>query len=144
MTHDTYIAEVPSVPVWFNIHGLLITSLMVDTLHTVDLGVAAHIIGNVFWICIKRHAFGGTTQKENLSLLNKAIQEYYKRLKVKNKIQGLLTRDSIKTGKDWPKLKKHGGMVRHLAGFALELAIAHLDERVVMLCRCLTRFYHLG
>ena len=50
-SHESYLAEIgANIPILFLIAiGLRLECVMIDILHTVDLGVAAHIIGNMFW-----------------------------------------------------------------------------------------------
>ena len=42
--------------------GFRLECIMVDTLHTVDQGVASHILGNVFWyVAVRKRSLGGGT-----------------------------------------------------------------------------------
>ena len=51
--------------------GFRLECVMVDVLHTVDLGVASHLIANVFWlIAVIRRVFGGTTQEAQIKKLH--------------------------------------------------------------------------
>ena len=43
-------------------HGLRIESFMIDVLHCADLGVSAHLIGNVFWEVISAKPWANTTE----------------------------------------------------------------------------------
>ena len=53
VTHAQYLADLAArdepVPAWYShVHGLQIVCLMIDVLHAVDLGIFAHVIGNIF------------------------------------------------------------------------------------------------
>ena len=55
-THNTYLEDLrgdglPTPPIIANTIGLSITCITIDTLHAVDLGVTAHLIGNIFLMC---------------------------------------------------------------------------------------------
>jgi hypothetical protein len=121
----------------------------IDTLHTVDLGVASHIIGNVFWlIAVKRKAFGGTTQDQQIHKLDTHMRKWYKATKTDkiSMVQGHLTLNRIKTSAEWPKLKCKGAATRHLSGYALHLMSIYgtpEDEPIRALCHLLNRFYEI-
>lgn len=121
---------------------------MIDTLHTVELGVAAHIIGNIFWELISAHAFGKPNQQENAAELEKRMHSHYKTHKTSGKLQGKLVVERIRTSKGWPKIKAKAAAVRHLAPFAVELAkefntgTLH-DRRRVALAELLVEFYKI-
>ena len=42
--------------------GVHLTCITIDVLHTADLGVTAHVVGNMFWELARAHAWGGSTQ----------------------------------------------------------------------------------
>ena len=60
-SHESYIAELEAagkqLPVLLaRIIGMWLECVMIDVLHTLDLGVAAHVIGNVFLELVRAHA----------------------------------------------------------------------------------------
>ena len=62
--------------------GLRLDNFMVDTLHCIDLGVAAHVVGNVFFIfCIMRRVLGGRNQEQCIGHLESHIRAWCKRTK---------------------------------------------------------------
>lgn len=152
-THESYLAELLAkgipIPILFALCvGLRLECIMIDILHTVDLGVAAHVIGNVFWELVCAHAWGFPTQEKNVEALMEEMQRWYKSTKATSRVQGKLTVERIRTTKGWPKLKAKAAATRHLAKFALVLASryggssAH-DRRRVAICQMLVRFYEL-
>ena len=147
-SHESYLAEIVAegkpVPVLLDrVKGLRLDSIMIDVLHTVDQGVASHVIGNIFFECISQRAFGGANQDENASLLQNLMKIYYQQNPTRSKFQGKLEMARIRTSKQWPKLRCKAAATRHLAKFALGLAQQHLDARRVAVCNLLCRFYWL-
>ena len=145
-SHESFLLECAAngkeVPVLLaKVQGLRLDCIMIDILHTVDQGVASHVIGNIFFQCVSDHVFGGSNQQENLAILQDRLHAHYKVHKPHSKIQGELTLDRIRTSNGWPKLKAKAAATRHLAGFALQLAREYLDARRVALCTLLCRFY---
>ena len=122
--------------------GLRLECIRIDTLHTVDLGAAAHIIANIMMACITAHVWV-SNQDLGIVGLRAALAEFYTRTRCQKKMQGKLTIDRIRTQNAWPKLKAKGAVTRHLAPFALQLAESYLGVREQMLCRLLVRFYDL-
>ena len=116
---------------------------MIDVLHTVDLGLASHIIANIMFECVAAHAWGGANQEQNIELMMDDMKAYYKRDKVVSKLQGKMQIERLRTSKGWPKLKAKAAATRHLAQFALELAERHLDQPRIFVCRLLCRFYQI-
>ena len=54
-----YVAELlaqrrPVPPLFSVVIGLLLSCVMVDVLHCMDLGITAHVVANVFMRCIKK------------------------------------------------------------------------------------------
>ena len=72
-SHEEYLrylhAEGLAVPVWFAcLLGFRLECAMVDVLHTVDQGVASHIVASVIWlVAVVKTSFGGATQAEKIS-----------------------------------------------------------------------------
>ena len=53
VTHEAYMASATSIPIWFLlIVGFRVECIMVDLLHSLDLGFGSHIVGNIFWDCV--------------------------------------------------------------------------------------------
>ena len=132
-THDAYLAYLLAqglpVPILLSlVIGLRLESVMIDVLHTVDLGIAAHIIGNILFIYgVLRGVFGGGTYAERAEALGKALSSWYKRTKCASRMQGALTVERLRASGDWPKLKAKAAAVRHLAKFALFVVEEHAD-----------------
>ena len=122
---------------------------MVDVLHTVDLGLGAHIVGNVFWRCVTLRAWGERTAPENMAKLEEELAAWYRRRKEKSQLQGKLTIQRVRTSKGWPKLKAKGAATRHIAEFALDLARMHLlpssdqGRMEFAVIQCLVNFYRI-
>ena len=148
-THESYMDFLRgaglAIPVLFLcVIGLRLECIMVDTLHTVDQGVACHIIANIFWILvINRRVLGGDTQEDAIQGLQKYLKEWYKGSGFTgSKVQGKLTIDRIRTRGGWPKLKAKAAATRHLAKFALHLVLtfADGDPRLIAICQLLCSF----
>jgi len=147
-SHETYIARLHAqgepVPVLFEkVLGLRLESVMIDVLHTCDLGFAAHVAGNIFHECVQQKAFDAGDMDANVKGQNDALLAWYKKNKIESRIKGKITKDRIKTSSSWPKLKAKGAATRHVIPFCLELARAHCDVRRVALCQVLCSFYEL-
>ena len=113
---------------------------MVNVLHCVDLGIASHIIGNIFWILSLRHVFAPNI-KESIKVLDEKLTQWQKDNKIVNRYKGRLTHERIRTSKDWPKLKSKGAPMHPVARFALSLAQEHLDADVILVIDLLVQFY---
>ena len=72
--------------VLFSIPGFEISMIMVDVLHTLDLGVSQDILGNVFWEDINSTCFAGGGRVERCQALMQRIRQYYKIAKPPAKI----------------------------------------------------------
>jgi hypothetical protein len=128
--------------------GLRLECIMIDTLHTVELGLGAHITGNIFVELISRKVFGGNTLEDNTARLSEVLANLYKRDKEKNKLRGKLTIDKVRDQGGWPKLKAKGACVRHIAKYALELWVSYstgteYDHWVLGCIQCLCDFYQI-
>ena len=147
-THESYIARLESegaaVPVLFDkVVGLRLECLCIDVLHTADLGFSAHVAGNIFDEVCRQHKLVDGTYEQNIAALNKELDTWYKANRVESRIQGPLTKDRIRTGNSWPKLKAKAAATRHVIPFCLVLASKYLDKRRVALCQQLCSFYSL-
>jgi hypothetical protein len=114
-------AEGLELPSLLRINSLVFEGVTIDVLHAVDAGVASHIIANVFVEIM--HGWGAN-QAARTRVLEGKIKDFYNENKHSAKIQGKLTFERLKTSNDWPKLKAKAAATRHLAHFALELAVA--------------------
>ena len=129
--------------------GFRLDCIMIDVLHTVDQGVASHIIANVMWVfAVVRKVFGGKTQEENVQRLYANMQKWYKGLKSKTRMQGKLTVERLRTKGGWPKLKAKAAATRHLAAYALHLAQTFgtgtvEDKQILGVCQMLSEFYNV-
>ena len=129
--------------------GMRLENIMIDVLHTVDLGISAHILANVFWIlAIVRGVLGGATQSEKVKKLHEDLNAWYRAAKVTTRLQGKLTIERLRTSGQWPKLKAKAAATRHMAGYALHLITAHQDGSegdalMLAICQMLVRFYQI-
>ena len=151
-THETYLrylrrAGLAIPPLLSLAIGLRLECVMIDVLHTVDQGVASHIIANILWvIAVVRCVLGGVTQDDRVKRLHAHIQEWYGAVKAKTKVQGKLTVERLRTKGGWPKLKAKAAATRHLAKYALSLmqqlgGQSTEDRRMLAVCQQLVRFY---
>ena len=153
-THETYMRFLRqaglAIPVLLTICvGFRLDCVMIDVLHTVDQGVASHIVANVLWaFAVCRKVFGGNTQKEQVANLFAHMNRWYAKVKEKTKLQGKLTVERLRTKGDWPKLRAKAAATRHLARYALQLChefgrAAEEDRKMVAVCQLLVRFYEI-
>ena len=159
-SHESYMAHLRSnnlpVPVFFmvgcGIIGLRLECVMVDILHTLDLGLLANVIGSVMFVlaCIRKK-LGGNTYEQAASRLSDHMTAWYKRVHCRCRIKGTLTLARLRGNKGWAKLKAHGAATRHLIGYALDLIAEFGDARdplwgehdrlATAVCQLLNRFY---
>ena len=136
--------------------GLRLECVMVDVLHTVDLGFASHIIGNVLWYFFVVCAIlGGKNIEEKVAKCADNMQKWYKATKCKYRLQGKLSEERLRAKGEWPKLKAKAAQTRYLARYALYVAkrFARLqsldefiklhDELCVAACQLLVEFYDI-
>ena len=152
-THETYIeylrAAGLAIPaLLIAIVGFRLECVMIDTLHTVDQGVASHIVANVIWlVVVQRKKLGGTTQESQIAAVNEHLRRWYQSAKRgTNKIQGKVTVQRVRTSGGWPKLKAKAAARRHLAAYALHLMTSHgnpADRKELAVCQLLVRFYEI-
>jgi len=146
-SHQEYLAMLnetsADVPELFNIVGLRLEMIMADVLHAIDLGVAAHVLGNVFFELLPNF---GNNQQVQIKGLHTAILTWYKLHKVTSTMYGALTLDKLRSTSSWPKLKAKAAAIRNLVPFAVELCSrfnsgsVH-DTRRLELVRDLALFY---
>ena len=129
--------------------GMRLECIMVDVLHTVDQGVASHVIANIFWIVvIIRGAFGGANIPDKIARLNNAVKKWYSDNRITSKLQGKLTEGRLRPDGKYPKLKAKAACTRHLAAFALHLITLYHDgstddDLAKAVCTLLVRFYEI-
>ena len=128
--------------------GFRLSCITIDVLHTVDLGVTAHVIANIFWELVRAHAWGESTQALNVKALYEEMRAWYKATRTSSKVQGELTVERIRTQRGWPKLKAKAAALRHLILFAVDLASRHNsgsdhDRRRLGVAQCLAEFYKI-
>ena len=110
-SHETYMAHlsfnllpVPSffLP-WHGIIGLRLENVMVDILHTLDLGVTSSIVGSVMFVlaCL-RNKFGGRTYEAGVQGLASHMIEWYKKTGCHSRIKGKLTLLRLRSQKGGP------------------------------------------
>ena len=154
-THESYLAYQHAaglaIPVLLSlVVGLRLCAFLVDTLHAVDLGVNAHLLGNVFWVMtVRRRVFGGRTQADAVANLETHMKAWIKRTKCPANLRGKLTVERLRTSAGWPKFRCKGATARHLIKYALDLMMEFGDaanaEDVAMrgLCSLMNRFYDI-
>ena len=103
----------------FGCPGFNIDMVMVDWLHTMDLGVLAEVIGNVFWEVLP--LLPRNNRGEQVKLLWSQIQEYYVVARVPDRLDNL-TEEMIKCQGKSPKQRGRAAQVRYLLPFAAKLA----------------------
>ena len=145
------------LPILFScVLGLRLECVTVDALHTLDQGVASHIIGSVFWyVAVIRNHFGGRNYDVRVGHLAKHLKEWYasNACAKASRIQGPLTKERIKESGKWAKLKAKAAATRQLASYALFL-ITHFgdgahpvwgehDRLAQALCQMLVEFYSI-
>ena len=105
-THEKYLAGLRLagilVPVLFMCLGFRIECVMADVLHCVDLGIASHIVGNIFRCCIHNHVFASNIP-DSIKVLDALLIKWQKDNRIDNKYKGHLTVDRIRTSGHWPK-----------------------------------------
>ena len=77
------------LPVLLNeLTGFTLTCIHIDVLHTVDQGVASHIVGNCLVECSKSL---GPNQKKRMHALAEKVKKWYAENHSTSKLQGKLT-----------------------------------------------------
>jgi len=148
-SHESYLADLAEKgedpPALFSITGFRLECVMVDVLHTVDQGIASHIIGNIFVEVLGQL---GQNRSQRLRVLNDRILDFYKIHKPTSKIQGQLSMEQLRSTNQWPKLKAKAAATRHLAPLASQLADefnsgSHHDQLRKIVADSLVQFYVL-
>ena len=77
--------------------GLRLECVCIDTLHTVDLGIASHLAANIMWYyAVCKSVFGGNTQAEKIAHLEAWIKGWYSRNRCPSRIQGKLSVERVR------------------------------------------------
>ena len=106
--------------------GISALSLKIDSLHVIDLGVAAHLYGSLLWSLIEdeKHKLGGSRESA-MHYLNKQIVDEYAKLKIPapSRTGKLLLSNICNSSQQYPVLKHlKGRRIRHFSGVACALA----------------------
>ena len=147
-TTESYMMELISsgqkVPILFKcVTGLRLEHATIDTLHAVDQGVAAHVVGNVFWECMSGKA---ANQAEQIKALSEDLKLWYKKNPSETRIRGKLSVDRLRSSSGFVKFKGKAAETRHLVPYAVDLAVRCDDgsehsARRIAVVRLLNRFY---
>jgi len=129
-------------------------NIMVDVLHTVDLGICSDIVGNILYIMVVLSAcLGGNTYAERVKNMASHLAQWYKDTKTSYRLRGEVKMETIRQD-GWPRLKAKAAAARDLSKYALYLLLNYGDkllqgkpwadaELMTSLCRLLVRFYEL-
>lgn len=125
--------------------GFTLTCIHIDVLHTVDQGVASHIIGNVLIECSKSF---GPNQDRRMAVLQDRVKQWYSQHRSGSKLQGKLTWERLRTDSGYPKLKAKAAATRELMLFAIALCAEQnsgsTHDRIrLRLCQRMQRFYEI-
>jgi hypothetical protein len=129
--------------------GLRLDCIMPDVLHTIDLGVTAHIVGNVlFMFAVLRGVFGGANFSERVAKLSKDLDSWYKRTNCKDRLRGKITLETLRPKGDWPQMKGKAAALRHLADYIVDVVGRFRQDTVEdtlihNICILLQRFYYI-
>ena len=105
----------------FSLPGFDISMIVIDVLHTMDLGCSQDAMGNIFWEAVHEPGYlAGRNQEARKDTLWAMIKDFYKRTAPRSNIQKL-TMEMIKQDAKPPKFKGKGGETRYLVPFAVEL-----------------------
>lgn len=89
--NDMYLADLEKRGVapcaLFKATGFRLEAIMVDVLHTVDLGITAHIAANIFWELVEEGVWG-RTQKESVAQLMVELKTWYSKNPRLHRLQG--------------------------------------------------------
>ena len=120
--------------------GLSLACVMIDTLHTIDLGITSHVVGNIIMLIAQRRC-GGTIE-ERVSKPGEQLEEWCREKKCGSILRGRLTYARIRSQSGLPKLKGKAMSVRKLLEWAHEKAKEEgLEVQVIALAQLLIEFY---
>ena len=129
----------------FCISGVNPLAICLDTLHTLDLGVTCHIIGNVLWELLEAMP---QSRDVAMKLLNEKIQRKYAKLGVPaaERMHSIAHKELRKKATDYPILKhQKGARVRKFVPvlylLAKEATESHHDQQRLELLKGLKDMY---
>ena len=113
----------------FSLPKFSLAFIVIDVLHTFDLGCSQDALGNLFFLCIGiDQLFTGRNREIRTLALWQDIKQYYQIAKPQSRIQGL-TYPMIKADKKGPKLRLKGAETRYLIPFGVDLARRLVEKR---------------
>lgn len=120
-------AEISNV---FKCPGFELGNLVVDSMHTADLGCFCDALGSLFWLEIANKDWY-RNQEEGIAALNRQLDANYRENKVKglSKVTPLVLSQIVARKPGYPWLKAKAASVRHLAEFGTQLANNHMHGR---------------
>ena len=116
----------------------------VDWLHSMDQGVGADFIGNLFWMLLPK--MPGRNRKAKLKSFWMEVKEFYGEFRVEAKLP-TLTQGMIKKQRASPKLRGKAAEIRALVPFARRAAEKHLsredtvEHTVIQMAKHLDQLY---
>jgi hypothetical protein len=110
----------------FNAPGFLLEYVVVDSMHSADLGCFADVLGSLFWLHIYNRAWFNN-KDTGLADLNRQLGRYYRENRHLTRITPLSAQQVLSKKPGYPFLKGKAAQIRHLAEFGLELATKHHD-----------------
>ena len=129
--HKTYLercaAENQQPSHLFRCPGLTIDHIMIDTMHAADLGAFGDCLGSLFYLEVSNKSWHRTNEA-GLESLNRSLNRYYDL----NKHKGLTRATPLSMSQimskslGYPFLKAKATEARHLAEFAVWLAMKHM------------------
>ncbi len=119
--HEQYIEDLAGskLPRIFQIIGFRQEGVVIDVMHCVDLGVALHVIGNVFFEIVSSKKLG-RTQADSVKELWRDLQAWYKKMHVPSRLSALKFEDFKQSGKP-PKFRGKAANTRHLVPYVVKL-----------------------
>jgi len=125
-SHESYLAWLAAqglpVPCIFLIRTLRLEGVLADVMHTMCLGVTAHVCGNIMHEVMEANPGWGATQADRVRSLDARLGRWYKETKEEHKVNGKLTYARIKKPGDWPKFLGKAASTRRLVVFCARLA----------------------
>ena len=114
----------------FSIPGVRLRVFKIDWLHTVDLGVACDLLGNLFWLLLPK--MPARNRREQVSQLFLEIQTCYKVNRSEARLDNLTELMIRKAPASSPKLRAKAAEARALVPIAKQLAFKYLsgEDRV--------------
>ena len=148
LSHLDYLGEVGvgNLPKVFLIQGFKLECVLIDAMHCIDLGVAAHILGNIFYEMSLLPALG-KNQSERVAKLWALMDAWYKKNRVDSRLSSPLSVEDFKQSKTSPKFRAKAAQTRHLVPFVVELCVQHcvtdLDKHRLACVTSLASLYGL-